>query len=111
MNDAACRGFGYSRQQLLSMTVNDIDLESSPKDWPAHWKELTEKSSLTFESQHKAADGRIFPVEVTANYIEFGGQEYNFTFAGHQPAQRAQTSATPVSEDGGRRHARRRNRA
>ena len=81
VNDAACRSLGHSRKQLLSMTVHDIDLDSSPKDWPAHWKELAEKSSLTFESQHKAADGRVFPVEITANYVEFGGEKYNFVFA------------------------------
>ena len=74
VNDAACSSLGLSRAELQSMTVHDIDV-ASPADWPLHWKEIKELGSLTFESQHRAADGRIFPVEITANYIEFGAEE------------------------------------
>ena len=35
---------------------------------------------MTFEAQHKSKQGREFPVEVTANYLEFDGQEYDFAF-------------------------------
>ena len=33
--------------------------------------------SLSFESRHRTRDGRIFPVEISANYFEYGGRTYN----------------------------------
>ena len=36
---------------------------------------------MTFETRHTAKDGREVPVEVTANYLEFGGKAYNCGFA------------------------------
>ncbi|MDD5657421.1 MAG: PAS domain-containing protein, partial [Elusimicrobia bacterium] len=38
------------------------------------------KKILRFETRHRASDGRIFPVQITANYLEFDGKEYNFAF-------------------------------
>ena len=81
VNDAACSSLGLSREELQSMTVNDIDAASTPTELPLQWEELKRLGSVTFETQHQAADGRVFPVEVTANYIEFGTEEYNFAFA------------------------------
>lgn len=81
VNDAACRLLGYSREELLSMTVHDIDPDHPIEVWPDHWKTLKECGSLTFESRHRAKDGRIFPVEITINYLEFNAQQYSFAFA------------------------------
>ncbi len=36
---------------------------------------------MTFETQHQTKQGRVFPVEITANYLEFHGREYSFAFA------------------------------
>ncbi len=81
VNDFACDILGYSREELLSMTVHDIDPTLAEEVWPAHWEELREKGSLTFETIHRTKSGREFPVEVSANHIEYEGQEYHFTFA------------------------------
>ncbi len=40
VNDAACRSLGYSREELLSKTVHDVDPEFPPERWPVHWREL-----------------------------------------------------------------------
>ncbi|TKJ36968.1 MAG: hypothetical protein CEE38_08660 [Planctomycetes bacterium B3_Pla] len=81
VNEAACRSLKYSRQELLSMTVHDID-PNFPKDaWPEHWRELRRRGSFTIESVHRAKDGRTFPVEITINYLNYGGKEYNCAFA------------------------------
>lgn len=81
VNDAACKKLGYSREELLSMAVPDIDPKFPKKKWPKHWKELREKGSLTFDSIHRTKEGKLFPVAIKANYLEFEGQEYNFAFA------------------------------
>jgi two-component system, NtrC family, sensor kinase len=38
------------------------------------------RRSITFESQAIHKEGRVFPIEVAANYLEFDGQEYLFAF-------------------------------
>jgi PAS domain S-box-containing protein len=81
VNDFACDILGYSREELLSMKVFDIDPTLPEMGWPAHWEELREKGSLTFETIHRTKIGREFPVEVSANYLEYDGHEYHFTFA------------------------------
>lgn len=80
VNEAACRALGYSREELLSMTVPDFHPDFPAESWPKRWQETRERGSFTFETYHRAKDGRVFPVEVSANYLEFGGREYSFAF-------------------------------
>ena len=80
VNEAACRLLGYSRSQLLARHVYDIDPLFSRELWAEHWQRLREAGCLLFESQHRAAAGRIFPVEINANFLLFEGHEYDFAF-------------------------------
>ena len=80
LNEAASQSLGYLREELLTMSVHDIDPDFPPEAWPDHWKELKERGSFTFESRHRAKDGRIFPVEITANHICDGDRETNCVF-------------------------------
>jgi two-component system, cell cycle sensor histidine kinase and response regulator CckA len=81
VNDAACRSLGYSREELLTMTVSDIDPDFSLASWKDHLSRLREKGTITHESRHRARDGRTFPVEITGNYVKFEGSEGSFAFA------------------------------
>jgi len=80
VNDAACRSLGYSRKELLKMSVHDIDPDFPAEVWPDHWKDVKKRGSFSLESHHRTKKGRVFPVEVTVNYLEFGGKEYNCAF-------------------------------
>ena len=79
-NQAACRSLGFSREELTSLSIPDIDPLFPAAAWDAHWEENRQRRSCTFESQQKNKDGRVFPVEVTTNFMEFDGQEYSFAF-------------------------------
>ncbi|MHC4528309.1 MAG: PAS domain S-box protein, partial [Planctomycetota bacterium] len=81
VNDAACRALGYSRKELLTMKVHDFDPQFPAESWPEHWEDLKTRHSLVLETYHRTKDGRTFPVEVAANYIRFGTNEYNCAFA------------------------------
>lgn len=81
VNQSACRSLGYSRQELLTRTVHDLDPNYDQRAWGPHWQQLKQAGSLTFESLHRRKDGSVYPVEITANYLEYDGQEYNFAFA------------------------------
>ncbi len=66
VNDAACRITGYTREELLSMTVFDIDPQLTPEGWDWHWRQKKACGSLLVESCHRAKDGRVYPVEISA---------------------------------------------
>ncbi|MBI5660409.1 MAG: diguanylate cyclase [Nitrosomonadales bacterium] len=63
------------------MSVPDIDPDFPAAVWPAHWQELQQKNTLVFETRHRRKDGSIFPVEVSANFVKFGGKEFNIAFS------------------------------
>ncbi len=81
VNQAACHVLGFSREELLSLSVPDIDPAFAKKTWGTFWEEIKTQGSLTFETQLKTKPGRLFPVEVTANYLQFDNQEFSFAFA------------------------------
>jgi two-component system, NtrC family, sensor kinase len=79
-NEAACRSLDRSREELLSLSIPDIDPVFHMETWETFWNELKTRGSMTFETRHQSKQGRVFPVEITANYLEFDGQEYSFAF-------------------------------
>ncbi len=81
VNDTACVSLGYSREQLVSMTLHDINPDLPPEIWPDYWDQILEFGSLTLDSRHRTKDGRIFPVEITISALTYKGQDYSCTFA------------------------------
>ncbi len=81
VNDAACRTLGYTREELLEMSVPDIDPTFPPDVFAKHWRDIRENGHATFESLHRAKDGHVYPVEIRANYVVFDGKGYNCAFA------------------------------
>ncbi|NQT37081.1 MAG: PAS domain S-box protein, partial [Planctomycetes bacterium] len=80
VNRAACRSLGYSRDELLRLAVSDVDPDYSDETWRRFWEEMKQSVSLTVESCHRTKDGRIFPVEITANFERFADEEYTCAF-------------------------------
>lgn len=81
VNDAACRTTGRARADLTQRSVFDLDVRMTREMWEPHWKELREERGVIIESQHRRADGTVFPVEVSANFVEFDGAEFNCAIA------------------------------
>ncbi len=77
VNEAACRMLEYTRDELTTMTLHDIDPTFPQELWSAHWEELKQKGSMTFESKHWSRTGRVLDTEVTVKYLQYDGREYN----------------------------------
>ncbi|MBT8368418.1 MAG: PAS domain S-box protein, partial [Deltaproteobacteria bacterium] len=80
INEAASRSLGYSKDELMKLSIGDIDPQ-----WPAdlrreRFEEIKSHGSLTFESVHRRKDGTTLPVEVTATFLRFNDVEYLFAF-------------------------------
>ncbi len=80
VNEVACRSLERSREELLSLSVPDIDVDVTSERWPEIWEEIKARGSITFESRNVSRKGRVFPVEVASNYLKFGEKEYSFSF-------------------------------
>lgn len=77
VNNAACRMLEYTRDELTTMTMDDIDPNLPSDFWSAHWKGLKQKRSMTFESKLWSKTGQVLDTEVTINYLDYEGAEYN----------------------------------
>jgi PAS domain S-box-containing protein len=81
LNHEACRLLGYCYDELIGLTVADVDPDRPLEHWSEHWNELKAKGSLIFEGRHRKKNGRVYPVEINANYFEYDGQGYNLALA------------------------------
>ncbi len=66
-NRRACHSLGYSRQELLTMKIADLDAGSPLGD-------LAPGETLTAENSYRRKDGTVFPVEVRFALLEAGGR-------------------------------------
>lgn len=103
VNDAACRTLGYAREEIVGRVVTDIDPNFLATPWSDHWEELKRRRSFTFESDLRTKEARTFTAEITVNYLEFEGREYNCAIL-RDVTERKQTEAraTAFSELGRR---------
>ncbi len=81
VNAHACQSLGYSCNELLTMTVFDIDSVIVPEQWLEQRKKMRVNGSGMIETLHRRKDGSTFPVEVTINYFEHGTDHFTFSFA------------------------------
>lgn len=74
-NTVASRFFGYSREELLEITPEDL---SRPQDWEHAFDALgplIEKKHHVFEWVNVRKDGTYIPVELSSHYLEIEGQK------------------------------------
>jgi PAS domain S-box-containing protein len=81
VNEAACRTLGYDNEELLRMSVWDIDPDWTPDRWSEAWSVLREQGSAVIETAHRRKDGSRVPVQINASYFAYGDREYNLALA------------------------------
>ncbi|MGL4368369.1 MAG: PAS domain S-box protein, partial [Spirochaetota bacterium] len=76
-NEQACRSLGYTREELLKLSLWDIDPQYQKKIWEENWKNYRKdhRGGEVIETVHKRKDGTIFPVEVTSTHLWEGDKE------------------------------------
>jgi PAS domain S-box-containing protein len=106
VNDTSCRRLGYAREELLGLTVADIDPNYPREAWPAVWERLKEGGRIRVQTLHRSRSGEVYPVEVTVNYVTYGGAEFSCAFARdmteRQRAEAELVAAKEAAEAGAR---------
>ncbi|MGB3613422.1 MAG: PAS domain S-box protein [Elainellaceae cyanobacterium] len=75
VNQQACRNLQYSREELLQLSVSDIQCELPRDDFAQIWQRLSPESPMTIDGIHRRKDGSTFPVEVRLGVIQFSGRK------------------------------------
>jgi len=80
VNAAACNALGLSREELLKMTIGNIDPALSQDRWNEKWETVRQKRAFNFEYNYLRTSGELVPVEIYANYLEYQEKGYLLVF-------------------------------
>ena len=73
VNRAACARLGYTREELLKMSVYDIDAAEQQNSVPELSSRFSSRPTALFEVVHMTKEGGRIPVEVSARRFEYDG--------------------------------------
>ena len=98
-NRAACERLGYTRAELLSLTVTDVDPEACQRgDMGRIWPELGAGKPIAVETNHRRKDGSMMPVEVTLGPIHLRGDQLILALARDIAERKQREEAMHTSE-------------
>lgn len=76
VNDVACKRLGYSREELLSMTIYDTTPGLTMENVFSLIDELSTKGNVIYETYPRTKDGKIVPVEINSIYLILNNEKY-----------------------------------
>jgi PAS domain S-box-containing protein len=74
VNDEACKSLGYTREELLGLSVKDFNAPEQVQHIPERAQRLLANKHVLFETVLVAKDGRRIPVETNAHLVDFKGK-------------------------------------
>jgi len=79
-NEAYCRMLGYSRTELLNMSIPDLEMHETLEDTRRHIEHIIERGWDSFETSHRRKDGQPQALEVNVYFRRDvqGGRFFSF---------------------------------
>ncbi|MBS3820068.1 PAS domain S-box protein, partial [bacterium] len=75
VNEVAMKMLGYSKEEFLSMSPQDIDAREKAPELPKIMEDFISKGQITFEMVHQAKDGTKIPVEINSHLFELENEK------------------------------------
>ncbi|MBD2207000.1 helix-turn-helix domain-containing protein [Calothrix sp. FACHB-1219] len=98
VNQAVCQLVGNSREQLISMGIQDLNLDFLLNVWANFWNTDKEQHQTSFNTQYQQQDGFNLSLEITVTSIESEGKKYSYLLICHI---KSQTVASGTSQSQG----------
>jgi len=76
VNDPYCRMSGYSREELLTMHIQDIEVVENADNMRMRMRRILEFGEARFEIFHRRKDGSIMAVESNVHYRSINGGQF-----------------------------------
>lgn len=76
VNEAFRNLLGYSREEILKMSISDVEAKESREDTAEHLRKIMLKGSDYFETRYRRKDGRITELQASANYANIAGGRF-----------------------------------
>jgi len=76
VNRRACESLGYTREELLTMRVTDVEVDFDLPALQARWAKITPDSAFTLLGHQRRRDGTTFPIEVHFGLFNAGARPY-----------------------------------
>lgn len=89
-NQAFCSMLGYTREELLSLSIPDLEAIENEDDVAAHIAELIEQGHVRFDTRHRRKDGTEIDVEIQATYRFLEGGSYELYVFVHDISKRVE---------------------
>lgn len=81
VNEVACRRLGYSRDELLALSADELDATDSLGDFPLIAERVLAEGEAVYVTEHRAKNGSKMPVEVSVRAFELKGIRYALCIA------------------------------
>jgi len=101
VNNAYCTMLGYTRDELLEMSIPNIEAVEKPEDVKNRIQKLLQVGFDRFQTKHRCKDGSLIDVEVSVSLLrEHGGKMVVFArdITEQKKAQRALTEQTELQK-------------
>jgi diguanylate cyclase (GGDEF)-like protein/PAS domain S-box-containing protein len=67
VNNAYSRMSGYSEEELLNLSISDLEASETTEETTEHIAKLYDQGHDRFETTHRRKDGSLWPVEITVS--------------------------------------------
>lgn len=98
-NDAAWAMLGYTKEEMLDLTIFDVDVSCTPDVIGAHIDQLTTSGQLNFETQYRCKDGSLKEMDVKASFVHLQGQNIVMKIARNISAIKEQQKAIQLQNE------------
>ena len=80
-NDAAERMLGFTKNDILKKTIDQIDPNYPLDDFLKFWEAIPYEESNIFETTHKDKEGNLIPVEISGVKYKIDGEDFYYGIA------------------------------